>query len=63
MILLCGNEMRASDIEEELQEMDGCKLSTSALSTIAERVRLHVLDWQHRPLDGVCCVVWMGGVV
>ena len=55
--------MSVSDIENELQEIYGFKLSTSAISIITNSVNQHVLDWQNRPLESVYCVVWMDGII
>ncbi|KAB8155990.1 IS256 family transposase [Kordia sp. TARA_039_SRF] len=63
IISLYAKGMSVSDIEEELQEIYGYKLSTSAISIITDKVNQRVLDWQHRPLDSVYCVVWMDGIV
>ncbi|SRR5690606_11553021 len=54
--------MSVSDIEQELREIYGYRLSTSAISIITDKVK-HVLDWQNRPLDPVYCIVWMDGIV
>ena len=63
VISLYAKGMSVSDIEDELQEIYGFSLSTSAISIITDRVNQHVLDWQNRPLESVYCVVWMDGIV
>lgn len=63
VISLYAKGMSVSDIEDELQEIYGFRLSTSAISIITDRVNQHVLDWQNRPLESVYCVVWMDGIV
>tara|TARA_R110002020_G_C16189535_1_gene765426 strand:- start:52 stop:1254 length:1203 start_codon:yes stop_codon:yes gene_type:complete len=63
VISLYAKGMSVSDIEEELQEIYGFRLSSSAISIITERVNQHVLEWQNRPLESVYCVVWMDGIV
>jgi len=63
VISLYAKGMSVSDIEEELLEIYGYKLSTSAISIITNRVHQEVLDWQNRPLEAVYCVVWMDGIV
>lgn len=63
VISLYAKGMSVSDIEEELQEIYGYRLSTSAISIITDRVHQEALDWQNRPLDPVYCVVWMDGIV
>jgi transposase-like protein len=63
VISLYAKGMSVSDIEEELQQIYGYKLSTSAISIITDKVNQRVLDWQNRPLEAVYCVVWMDGIV
>ena len=63
IISLYAKGMSVSDIEDELYEIYGYKLSTSAISLITDKVNQRVLDWQHRPLEAVYCVVWMDGIV
>jgi putative transposase len=59
IISLYAKGMSVADIEDELQEIYGYKLSTSAISVITDKVNQRVLDWQNRPLESVYCVVWM----
>ena len=63
IISLYAKGMSVSDIEDELQEIYGYKLSSSAISIITDKVNQRVLDWQNRPLESVYCVVWMDGIV
>lgn len=63
VISLYAKGMSVADIEDELNEIYGYKLSTSSISIITNKVNQRVLDWQHRPLDAVYCVVWMDGIV
>ena len=63
IISLYAKGMSVSDIEDELQEIYGYKLSTSAISLITDKVNQCVVDWQNRPLEAVYCVVWMDGIV
>ncbi|WP_299009644.1 transposase [uncultured Tenacibaculum sp.] len=63
IISLYAKGMSVSDIEEELYEIYGYKLSTSAISITTDKVNQRLLDWQNRPLESVYCVVWMDGIV
>ena len=63
VISLYSKGMSVSDIEDELYEIYGYKLSTSAISMITNRVNQEVLEWQNKPLETVYCVVWMDGIV
>lgn len=63
VISLYAKGLSVSDIESELHELYGYKLSTSAISIITDKVNQQVLDWQNRPLESVYCIVWMDGIV
>lgn len=63
VISLYAKGMSVSDIEQELYELYGYKLSTSSISIITDKVNQQVLDWQNRPLESVYCIVWMDGIV
>ncbi|MYY27260.1 transposase, partial [Elizabethkingia anophelis] len=63
IISLYAKGMNVSDIEQELLEIYGYKLSTLAISIITDKVNQQVLDWQNRPLEAVYCIVWMDGIV
>ncbi len=60
VISLYAKGMSVSDIEDELYEIYGYKLSTSSISIITDRVNQEVLEWQNKPLESVYCVVWNG---
>lgn len=63
VISLYAKGLSVSDIEQELYELYGYKLSTSSISIITDKVNQQVLDWQNRPLDPIYCIVWMDGIV
>ena len=63
VISLYAKGMSVSDIEQELYEIYGYKLSASSISIITEKVNQQVLDWQNRPLESIYCIVWMDGIV
>jgi transposase-like protein len=63
IISLYAKGMSVLDIEQELQDIYGYKLSTSAISIITDKVNQQVLDWQNRLLEAVYCIVWMDGIV
>ncbi|NDW18360.1 IS256 family transposase [Dysgonomonas sp. 216] len=63
IISLYAKGMSVSDIEQELQDIYGYRLSTSAISIITDKVNQQVLDWQNRPLESIYCIVWMDGIV
>jgi len=63
VISLYAKGMSNADIEQQLQELYGFKLSTSAISHITNKVLSHIQEWQTRPLDQLYFVVWMDGIV
>lgn len=63
VISLYAKGLSVSDIEQELYELYGYKLSTSAISIITDKVNSQVWDWQNRPLESIYCIVWMDGIV
>lgn len=63
VISLYAKGMSVSDIEEEMNEIYGISLSTSAISIITNKVNQAALEWQNRPLDNVYLIVWMDGIV
>lgn len=63
VLSLYAKGLSVADIEEELYELYGYRLSTSAISVITNRVSQEVTEWQNRPLESVYCVVWMDGIV
>ncbi len=63
VISLYAKGMSNSDIEEQLRELYGFKVSTSTISTITDIVTNDVIAWQNRPLEPIYLVVWMDAVV
>lgn len=63
VISLYAKGMSVSDIEEELTEIYGINLSSSAISLITNKVTQAASEWQNRPLDRQYMVVWMDGIV
>ena len=55
--------MSVSDIEEEMKEIYGISLSTSAISIITNKVTQAATEWQNRPLESLYLIVWMDGIV
>tara|TARA_R110000868_G_C10847185_1_gene760537 strand:- start:58 stop:1257 length:1200 start_codon:yes stop_codon:yes gene_type:complete len=55
--------MSVSDIEEQVREIYGIKLSAGSISNITNSVLEHLREWQSRPLDPAYFVVWVDGIV
>ena len=55
--------MTLSDIEEQIADIYGVKLSQASISNITDKVLDHLREWQTRPLDPVYFVVWVDGIV
>jgi len=63
VISLYAKGMSNSDIEQQLMELYEIPLSTTSISTITDRVKQDVIEWQNRPLDEVYAIVWMDAIV
>lgn len=63
IISLYAKGMSVSDIESEMQEIYGFKLSTSSISHITNKISQEALEWQNRPLESLYLIVWMDGIV
>lgn len=63
IISLYAKGMSVSDIEEEMKEIYGITLSTSAISIITNKVSQSAIEWQNRPLESLYLIVWMDGIV
>lgn len=67
IISLYAKGMSNSDIEEQMREIYGFRVSSSAISRITDQVTDQVTDeiiaWQNRPLEPVYLIVWMDGIV
>ena len=63
VISLYAKGMSVSDIEDELRDIYGINLSSSANSIITNKVTQAAADWQNRPLESLYMVVWMDGIV
>lgn len=55
--------MTVRDIEDQIKEIYGVKLSPSTVSNITNSVLEHLREWQSRPLDPVYFVLWVDGIV
>lgn len=63
VISLYAKGVSVSDIEEEMKEIYGITLSTSAISIITGKVTQATVEWQNRPLESIYLIVWMDGIV
>ena len=63
VISLYAKGMSNTDIEDELNIIYGFGISTSAISTITDRVASDIVAWQNRPLESTYLVVWMDAIV
>ena len=52
-----------SDIEEQIAEIYGLKLSKGAISGITDKVLTYLQEWQSRSLAPVYFVAWIDGIV
>lgn len=63
VISLYAKGLSVSDIEDELRDIYGINLSTSAISIITNKVMQAASEWANRPLERLYMVVWMDGIV
>ena len=63
IISLYAKGMSHSDIEQQLHEIYDCKISSSTISRITEKVNEDAIEWQNRPLEEVYTIVWMDAIV
>ena len=63
IISLYAKGMSNSDIEEQIREVYGFKVSTSTISRITDKVTDDIVAWQNRPLEPVYLITWMDGIV
>lgn len=63
VISLYAIGMSFSDIEEEMKDIYGITLSTSAISIITSKVTQAAIEWQNRPLESLYLIVWIDGIV
>lgn len=63
IVSLYAKGMSNSDIEEQIREVYGFEVSTSAISRITDRITNDIVAWQNRPLEPVYLIVWMDGIV
>lgn len=63
VISLYAKGMSVSDIEDEMKEIYGIKLSTSSISIITNKITQQAVEWQNRPLESLYLIVWMDGIV
>jgi transposase-like protein len=62
IIGLYGLGMSFRDISEHIKEMYDVDISHSTLSEITDRIIPKVKEWQNRPLESVCTIVWLDAI-
>ena len=63
VISLYAKGMSNADIEEQLREIYGFRLSPSTISKITDKISQDIVNWQNRPLEPVYFIVWFDGIV
>jgi len=63
IISLYAKGMSNSDIEDQLNELYGFKVSTSTISVVTDKITGDILAWQNRPLESTYLIVWMDAIV
>lgn len=54
--------MSTRDIEDQVREIYGVKVSESTVSAVTGRIVDHIKEWQNRPLEPVYFACWMDGI-
>jgi len=63
VISLYAKGLSTFDIEDELREIYGINLSSSAISIITSKVTQSASEWQNRPLESLYLIAWMDGII
>lgn len=62
VIKMYGLGMSDKQIQEEIDELFGCKLSTDMISDITDKIISEIQDWQKRKLDRIYPIVFIDAI-
>ena len=62
VIRMYGLGMSDKQIQEEIDELFGCKLSTDMISDITDKIIPEIQDWQKRKLDRIYPIVFIDAI-
>ena len=62
IISMYAKGMTTGDIENPMRELYDIDISDSTISRVTDKILPIVREWQERPLEGVCAVVFMDAV-
>lgn len=62
VIKMYGLGMSDKQIQEEIDELFGCKLSTDMISDITDKIIPEIQDWQKRKLDRIYPIVFIDAI-
>lgn len=62
VIKMYGLGMSDKQIQEEIDELFGCKLSTDMISDITDKIIPEIQDWQKRKLDKIYPIVFIDAI-
>ena len=62
ILCLYGHGMSYADIRDEVEEMYGLRVSTSAIGLITDKIVDEVRQWQQRPLESWYSIVWLDAI-
>lgn len=62
IVSLYAKGLTTRDIKEHLQQLYGLEVSPTFISTVTERVRQTVIEWQARPLESVYVIVYLDAI-
>jgi hypothetical protein len=55
--------MSQRDIEDNLREIYGAEVSQTLVSKITDKILPEVNEWQNRPLETICPIIYFDGIV
>ena len=55
--------MSTRDIAEAFQDMYGVEISAGLISKVTNNIMDKVIEWQNRPLDAVCPIIYLACIV
>lgn len=62
VISLAGKGLTTGEVQAHLSQVYGAEVSRQTISTITDKVLEGMAEWQNRPLDAVCPVVFIDAI-
>ena len=62
ILSMYAKSMTTGDIEAHIQDLYGISVSDSTVSQITDKILPIVKDWQQRPLESICTVIFLDAI-